>query len=278
MNLEDYFISAVGKNNRFIGDDGAVVGDFIYSKDAFFENIHFKRQWLTPEQIAYRSMMVNLSDAVAMNARPIYALLAVAMPPNIKKNHIRQLTSGFISAASAYNVAIIGGDTIENSKLDITVTIISKSSKPLLRSGLKENHLVAYTGRLGNCQKELKKLLRGGKIHTKSKFVNITLRDRFIAKSRRFLKCGLDISDGLFSDLGKLSSVNRLGFNFIKSIGKNIGCSGEEYEMLVGFDHRDKKAVLRRAKQTRTPLTIIAKAKRNKYTNRCKSNHFKRPL
>ena len=274
MNLEDYFISAVNKNSDFIGDDGAVVGEYIYSKDAFFENIHFKRKWLSLKQIAYKSMVVNISDAVAMNATPLYALLAVAMPLNITKTQIKELVSGFISAASAYNIIIIGGDTIANTKLDITVTIISKAKKPLLRYGLKDNHLVAYTGKLGNSKKELKKLLNGGTIHKKSKFINISLRDRFISTSRRFLTCGLDISDGLFSDLGKLSSVNRLGFNFSKHIDKKVGCSGEEYEMLIGFNPRVKKSLIRRAKQTRTPFTIIAKAKRKKYTSRCKSNHF----
>ncbi len=274
MNLEDYFISMIGKNNRFIGDDGALIGDFLYSKDAFFEDVHFKRQWLSLKQIAFKSMMVNLSDAVAMNATPVYALLAIAMPPDITKKQINQLASGFRSAANAYHVKIIGGDTIENIKLDITITIISKTKKPLPRYGLKINNLLAYTGDLGNSQKDLKKLLNGGKIHLKSKFVNITLRDKFISKSRRFLSCGLDISDGLFSDLGKLSSANRLGFNFTKSIDKQTGCSGEEYEMLVGFSARYKKALIRRAKQTRTPFTILAKAKRKRYINRCKSNHF----
>jgi len=210
-----------------------------------------------------------------MNATPMYALLAISMPSNITKQQINQLISGFKSAAAnTYHVKIIGGDTIENIKLDITITIISKTKKPLQRYGLKTNNLLAYTGNLGNSQKDLKKLLNGGKIHLKSKFVNIALRDKFISKSRRFLTCGLDISDGLFSDLGKLSSVNRLGFSFTKSIDKQTGCSGEEYEMLVGFNARYKKALIRRAKQARTPLTIFAKAKRKNYINRCKSNHF----
>ena len=84
----------------------------------------------------------------------------------------------------------------------------------------------------------------------------------------------MDISDGIFSDLGKLSSVNSLGYKFLKNISKDIGCSGEEYEMLISFDARQKKALLRRAAQTRTPLTLFAKATRTNYKNRCKSHHF----
>ncbi len=226
--------------------------------------------------VARKAMLVNLSDAVAMNAKPKYALLSVAMPSNITKSQMRELAQGFNEVAQQFGVEIIGGDTLSNTKLDITVTIISTTKKPLLRSGAKVNDFIAYTGKLGDSKKELKKLLLGGRIHKKSKFINIKLRDRFIKNSSRFLSAGMDISDGLFSDLSKLSQSSRVGYKFFKSISKDIGCSGEEYEMLVSFSKRDKKAVMRRAKQSRTPLTIFGVTSRVKYTNRCTSHHFKR--
>ncbi len=274
MNLEDYFISNFNIKNSFIGDDGALINGYVYSKDAFFEDIHFKRSWMSLNDIASKAMTINISDAVAMNAKPLYALLCVAMPKDITKAQAKKLASGFILVAKKYGVKIIGGDTISNTKLDITVTIISKTKKPLFRKGMKNNHLLAYTGKIGDSKKELKKLLNGGKIDKQSKFKNIILRDKFISKTQKYLSAGLDISDGIFSDLGKLSTINHLGFKFLQHIPKDIGCSGEEYEMLIAFSQRNKKAVLRRAKQTRTPLTIFAKAKRKRYTNRCKANHF----
>jgi thiamine-monophosphate kinase len=209
-----------------------------------------------------------------MNAKPIYALLSVAMPNDITKKEADELSKGFLEVANLYKIQIIGGDTISNSKLDITVTIISKTKKPLFRKGLKKNHLLAYTGKLGDSKKELKKLLNGSKINKNSKFKNITLRDKFINKSIDALSCGMDISDGLFSDLEKLSAINKLGFYFFKKIDKNIGCSGEEYEMLIGFDKRKEKKLKRIAKLTRTKITIFAKAARKHYKNRCKGHHF----
>ncbi len=274
MNKEDYFISCFSKKTKHIGDDGALIDGYVYSKDAFFENVHFKREWMSLKELAYRAMMVNISDAIAMNAKPLYALLAVAIPKNMSKSDMKDLSDGFIKAAQKYGIDIIGGDTIANTKLDISVTIISKTKNPLLRRGMKQNHLLAYTGKLGNSKKELQKLLRGGSVHSKSKFRNIILRDQFISTCRRYLSAGMDISDGIFSDLGKLSSVNSLGYKFLKNISKDIGCSGEEYEMLISFDVRQKKALLRRAAQTRTPLTLFAKATRTNYKNRCKSHHF----
>ncbi|MCF6340663.1 MAG: thiamine-phosphate kinase [Sulfurimonas sp.] len=272
MNLENYFISQFKNSN--IGDDGAVIKDSVYSKDAFFENVHFKKKWMNHYQIASKAMSINISDAIAMNAKPKYALLSVAMPKDITKNQMKDLVQGFEDCAKKYGVEIIGGDTISNTKLDITITIVSHTSKALYRTKIKENYLLAYTGELGKSKKDLKKLINLGKIHKKSKFVDIKLRDKFISLSQRYLSSGMDISDGLFCDLQKLSSINRVGFKFSTYISKDIGCSGEEYEMLVAFDKRYKKAVLRRAAQSRTPLNIFATSSRNKYTNRCKAHHF----
>jgi len=272
MNLESYFISQL--QNRHIGDDGVVIDNMVYSKDAFYENVHFKREWLSYYEIAKKAMYVNLSDAIAMNATPKYVLLSVAMPTSISKSDIRELTAGFLDVAKEFNVEIVGGDTISNTKLDLTVTVISKVTTPLYRRGLKENYLLAYTGELGASTRELRKLFNLGKIHKKSKFVDIKLRVKFVQNTVRYLSSGMDISDGLFSDLEKLATLNKKSFKFFSKIPKSMGCSGEEYEMLVAFDKRKRKAVVRRSKQSRVELNIFAESKRGRYINRCKSHHF----
>ena len=139
MNKEDFFIKQFNNNSKIIGDDGAVVDEYVYSNDAFFENVHFKKDWFTLKQIAKKAMLVNISDAIAMNAKPKYALLTVAIPKSYSKKDMKTLASGFLEVAKKYNIEIIGGDTISNNKLDISVTIISKTKNPILRSGIKQN-------------------------------------------------------------------------------------------------------------------------------------------
>ncbi len=274
MNLEDYFISLF--ENKHIGNDGAVIGKYVYSKDAFFENVHFKTTWMTHYQIARKAMLVNISDAVAMNAMPKYALLSVAMPSSISKAQMQELATGFKDVAKEFSIDIIGGDTISNTKLDITITIVSKTDKPLLRNSVRMGDILGFTGKLGNSAKDLHKLLCGGKIHSNSKFVNIKLRNEFIKKTSRYLTAGMDISDGLFSDLDKLSKSSKIGYKFFKDLDPKVGCSGEEYEMLISFSPRQRKSMIRRAQASRTDLNMFAFASRVKYTNRCKSHHFKR--
>ena len=274
MNVENYFINAMSRGSSHIGDDGAVVGEWIYSKDIFFENIHFKRQWLSAYQIGYKAMIINISDAIAMNAQPLYALVGAAMPKSMSLHEMDELARGMRECASEFGIEIIGGDTISNSKLDLSITIVSKSKNPLLRQGLKSGDMIAHTGKIGESLRHLRYLTAGGKVHTKSRFVRPVLRQAFITKARSYLRCGMDLSDGLYSDMGKLCAANRCGITWGKRYSKHSACSGEEYEMLIAFKPSQAKTVKRIAKLTRTSLTIVASARRGKFINRCKAHHF----
>lgn len=272
MNKEDFFISCF--NSKKIGDDAAIVDGWVVSKDAFFENVHFKRRWFELDEIAYKAMIINISDSIAMNAEPKYALLAVAIPASLSRHDIKKLYSGFYRAAKEFGIEIIGGDTISNVKIDITVTVMAKSTKPLKRVGLKAGHFLAYTGKLGSSKKSLRSLLRADTARKGSRFFAPVLRQSFIQKAGGSLSCGMDISDGLFADLSKLSRANALGFSFFRDIASDVGCSGEEYEMLVGFAPRARKKIIRLAQAGRCDLNIFAKAQRKKYKSKCKAHHF----
>ncbi|MDP3464252.1 MAG: thiamine-phosphate kinase [Sulfuricurvum sp.] len=274
MNIENHFIALMSQKRSRIGDDGAVLGEWVYSKDIFFENVHFKRQWLSSYQIGYKAMIINISDAIAMNAKPKYALVGVAMPRSMSLHDMGELSRGMRECADTFGVEIIGGDTISNVKLDLSVTIISKSKHPLMRRGLRAGDLIAHTGQIGESLRHLRYLMAGGKVNSQSRFVRPVLREKFIQKARPYLRCGMDISDGLYSDAGKLCSLNRLGIQWKSKLHKNRACSGEEYEMLIAFNPIHKQALMRISKLTRTPFSIIGTAKRGKAVNRCKAHHF----
>ena len=280
MNKENYFIKQF-QSNTFIGDDGAVIleklnknENYVYSMDAFFENIHFKKDWFSLKQIAQKSMLVNISDAIVMNAKPKYALLSVAIPPSYTKDDLKELAKGFKSIAKKYGITIIGGDTISNTKLDISITIISITSNPIYRTGTKKDDLVCYTGKLGDCKKDLKRLFANKKISNRSKFIKPQLHSEFFYEISPYISSALDISDGLFFELERLSKANKIGFEFFKEIPSSIGCSGEEYEILFSFDKKFKQIIKQIAKRYNIKLNIFAKSIDGKYKNRCKGHHF----
>ena len=272
MNAEDYLINRL--SSPYIGDDGAIVEDRIYSMDAFFEGVHFKREWMTLKQIARKAMLINISDAVAMNAQPIYALVALSLPKEITTDEIDEIIDSIHKTASEFGCEIIGGDTIAGERLDFTITIISKSQNPLTRKGLKEGDLLAYTGSLGESRRDLNRLFNGEKIASDSRFIEPVLRQEFIKRARPYLSVGMDISDGLFSDTNKLLDYNSVGFEPTIDIGYDIGSSGEEYEMLVGFSANNLEKILEISKTLNIGFTVFAKIVNNIDRFESVTHHF----
>ena len=272
IDKEQYLIESL--HSKHIGDDAAVIGDTLYSMDAFFEDVHFKRAWMSMAQIGRKAMLVNLSDAIAMNARPQYALVTVSLPPELTHNDIDELSQSMQKTAAEYGCEIIGGDTIGGEKLHLSITIISKSDMPLLRTTVEEGDLLAYTGTLGESKRDLDALFSGEKIAMDSRFYEPTLRAEFIAKARAYLNAGMDISDGLFCDTNKLLDINKYGFKILNTINDTKGLSGEEYEMLISFKESDLKQVEAIAEETETPLMVFAKVMKNDERFRCMSHHF----
>lgn len=272
IDKEQYLINRL--SSKHIGDDAAVIGDMLYSMDAFFEDTHFKREWMSMAQIGRKAMLINISDAIAMNARPLYALVTVSIPRELTEVQIDELTQSMENTAKEYGCEIIGGDTIGGDKLHLSITIVSQSDTPLLRTGLKEGDLLAYTGVLGGSKRDLDALYRGEKVANDSRFFDPVLRGEFVAKARPFLRTGMDISDGLYCDTNKMLDINKYGFSEFDKINDEIGFSGEEFEMLVSFAPEHYSEVMKIAEETNTPLTVYAKVAKNDTRYPCKSHHF----
>ncbi len=272
LDKESFFISLF--NDKHIGDDGAVIGDMVYSKDLFCEDIHFKRSWMSLEQIAYKSMIINISDAVVMNAKPLYALIGIKIPSTFSTSQMQELSKGFLRASKEYNFEIIGGDTVAGDKLDISITIVSKTNAPTLRTHVKIGDLVAFTGELGSVKKDLDKLLHGESIDKDSKFITPRLKADFFYEVSSCIHGALDISDGLSKDLSRLSKLNSIGFEFFNTLNRDILCSGEEYEVLFTFDEKNLDKITAIAKKHKTDITVFAKVTTGSYESECAENHF----
>src|ERR1700758_3756475 len=82
--------SAKGGLRVGIGDDAAVLAlrrgeEIVVTTDFSLEDVHFRREWHTPESVGYRCLARGLSDVAAMGARPVAAFLSMAMPVELVK-------------------------------------------------------------------------------------------------------------------------------------------------------------------------------------------------
>lgn len=291
MDREARFISTLQKRKivRFIGDDGAVVADKsmadkssakVYAMDLFCEGVHFLVPQFSYYQIAKKAFLVNISDILAMGAKPKYALLGISLSDAMSARDIDELQCGFSAVCKEFGVKIIGGDTIKDSKLNIAITMIGTAPKrPILRSNFKVGDIVFHTQNLKKSQnlgvvaKEMRYLYRGVRISKCSKFYAPTLHAKFIYEILGFVRGGMDISDGLFNELNRISMMNNVAFKFLTPINRANALSGEEYEFLFSIKARDEVRLRRIAKKCRVELVKVAKIVRGKERFHCTAWH-----
>lgn len=244
-------------SHRLNGDDGAILGEFCFSKDLFIEGVHFKKEWLSSYEIGAKAALINLSDAFVMGAQPCYALCALSLPKAMPMNEINALCAGLKEVCASYGVKIIGGDTTKGDKISISLSIIAKTKRPILyRKRAKNGDFIAFSGELGNSLKGLKILQNGGFLAKNARFKKPVLRSNFIFLSARYLSSCMDISDGLLNDLPKLLKKHqRARLNQILSKFELL--SGEEYEALFTFSPKNKPKIQNIAKKCRLKLNII---------------------
>lgn len=140
------------------GDDAAVYlpGERqgqIVCVDTLVEGIHFKRETLSPSQIGYKSLAVNLSDIAAMGGQPKYFLVSVAIPAHWSQSELHDLYLGMKKLADTWQVDLLGGDTVASPEhLVLSVTAIGEVDQDvrLLRSNAGADDVVFVTGTLGD--------------------------------------------------------------------------------------------------------------------------------
>ena len=212
------FQHLVEKNdNDFVvvgsGDDAAVIKsqkeDLVHSIDISKEGTHFPNN-SRPEDIAYRSIAVALSDLAAMGAYPSF--ITVGLTSN--KTNIKwynDFTKGLEKIIKEYDIALVGGD-ITFGDLNICINVFGYSYiKPLLRSTAKPNELIYITGTLGKARKGLKDWQNSKKSIYQVNFFRPKVRFDMAKFISSFASSCIDISDGLIKDLGSICKLSKVG-------------------------------------------------------------------
>ena len=206
-------------SNR-IGDDAAVIGEQVWTKDMLVEDVDFTRA--TPLRlVARKSLAVNLSDLAAMGAKPAFALLALAMPEWAAEQAETMLTA-YAEAAREHEIEIVGGDLSAAEKLTISVTAIGNLvAQPLLRSGAKRGDRIYLSRPVGAAAAGLQLLGVEGGSYAEKEFIDSAVRRQLdpepeVALGMKLAKLGkvtacIDVSDGLSTDLHHLCDASNVG-------------------------------------------------------------------
>lgn len=272
------------------GDDAAVwqvspEKALVYTVDALVESVHFTRKTITPWQLGWKSVAVNLSDIAAMGGNPIAILVSLALPAETEIEWIDKVYRGIKDICDLYEVEVIGGDVCgSRTNIFISITAIGEvhPNHVKTRSGAEEGDKVLVTGFLGDSALGLQALMREMPDETTKYAIQSHLEPvpritegRFLSRFQQ-VSTMMDLSDGLAFDLNRLVKMSGVGANIEKSrIPINpdsavvasvlkadlleLACTGgEDYELIITCREHGVEELLKEWKKTSDlPLTVI---------------------
>jgi thiamine-monophosphate kinase len=188
------------------GDDAAILqlggGQSVVTVDLLTDGVDFELAKIDARRAGRKALAVSLSDLAAMAAKPVAAVVAVALPRHDGLRLAKELFEGMASLAARFQTAIAGGDTNSwDGPLVISVTAIGEVTPrgPLLRSGAKPGDRIIVTGEFG------------GSILGKHLDFDPRVEEALLLNERYSLHAGMDCSDGLSLDLSRMAAESRCG-------------------------------------------------------------------
>jgi thiamine-monophosphate kinase len=205
-----------------IGDDAAVLRippghEMLVTTDFSIENVHFRREWHSPEVVGWRCLTRGFSDIAAMGGEPQAVFLSLAVDQDVPQRWVDGFMGGLLALARKFKVPLAGGDTaqsVNGIEADIVVVGSVPRAKAVLRSGAKPGEQVYVTGDLGGSAAALAQLFKGLPVGAKqSRHFHPTprvevgrwLRERGVASAM------IDVTDGLSTDLEHICSESGVG-------------------------------------------------------------------
>lgn len=208
-----------------IGDDCAVLAKndedvLLITTDTLVGDIHFNLKWHSPFLLGRKAAAVNISDIAAMGGVPRYALLSVALSPDLSAAGLEEFMAGFVEMLAEHKVVLIGGDTVAAPCPTFSITLLGEmaNNEVCYRAGAQEGDEVWVSGFLGEAAAGLALCEKGGDVPEHfNALVQAHLNPqprvalgRILAASAQ-VHAMLDLSDGLATDLAHICTASGLG-------------------------------------------------------------------
>ena len=250
-----------------IGDDGSVIvmnssKQLVTTTDAITVDVHYPKG-IEAASIGHRCLAINLSDMAAMGASPKWASLVFSMP-SIEDKWVEDFIIGFSNLANKNNVDLIGGDTIRGPEFfAVTLQGYVEQDQFINRSNAMEGDLIYITGHLGSAAYGLELIISNNQNdsgHFIHSFLYPSPRIKESILIAKYASAMIDISDGFYCDLRKISSELNKGFkvdvltlpiepNLIEKTSKDRAINlaltgGDDYELCFTVPEKNEKQFL----------------------------------
>ena len=199
---------------RGLADDAAVLGDLVLTHDSIAEGVHFLPDD-PPASVGWKLVAVNLSDLAAKGAEPLAALMSVTIAGDGVWEE--RFLSGVAAACEAYQLPLVGGDTIAlpiDAPRVLGLTAIGRGgSRVPARAGGQPGDRLWLVGTLGDAAAGLSVLqadrhAEGVLVEAYRRPVPLLAAGRALAPHAHAM---MDVSDGLLLDLTRLCTASGCG-------------------------------------------------------------------
>ncbi len=205
--------------------------DLVISTDTVASGVHFFAQD-PAEQIAQKSLRVNLSDLASKGATPVGYFLNLTLPDKLllSKEWMSGFVRGLLQDQQEFGVSVMGGDTVRCAEASI-ITICAYGTVPtgkmLRRNGANVGDQLYVSGTIGDAalglyirEAKLKGAVRGEIGHLLNGLgddLKYALEQRYLRPQPRtslapallaHASAAMDISDGLLGDAQTLARVS----------------------------------------------------------------------
>ena len=210
------FKDLVKENMTGIGDDCSIIPisemtSHIFTTDMLIEKTHFLRDKITPYQLGFKSLAVNLSDIAAMGGTPVGSYISIGLPKDIELSWIKEFMRGYKALSEKEDVPLLGGDTTSSDNsiiinIGVTGEIANQNIKK--RSAAETGDIICITGETGESAAGLQALFLDIPEDNKTKplfdkhlspYPHIS-EGKWLAKHKG-VHAMIDVSDGISSDL-----------------------------------------------------------------------------
>ncbi|HEY0674053.1 MAG TPA: thiamine-phosphate kinase [Longimicrobiales bacterium] len=219
------------------GDDCAVIGDLAVSTDATVEGVHFRRDWLTADEIGWRATAASLSDLAAMAAEPIGILVSLVASSSDAPAFAADVMAGVVAAADAAGAVLLGGDTTSGDVLMLDVVAVGRTAQPVLRSGAQAGDGLWVTGALGGAAAAVAAWQSGNTpgAAARARYAHPAprIREALWLRAHAELHALIDLSDGLFGDAAHLAAASACGIEIDAALVPVDRAAGATYQQAV---------------------------------------------
>jgi thiamine-monophosphate kinase len=277
------------------GHDAAVLRGFTrsglaFTVDRIVEGVHFRFGWSDARSIAAKVFASNVSDLLAVGAKPAAGLLSLTFSRGpLETAFVRALGNAFASEARHYRMRIVGGNVtraLGPFTADL-VAIGTVAGLPFRRDALRPGMALLVVGEHGRAAAGLAALERYGapaavprclRPFVRSQlFPRVTVNVVDALRAARAPVAAMDTSDGLGVTVATMASMSRCRVDLDEAalipprpllaaaLALDADASawflagGEDYGLVVGVTARDEATVRRALGARRIPHRVLGR-------------------